>query len=99
APRDGRPYAKTIRRPQFSILGGYRHELGSLPYAERDARVQALPPDLRRLCLHLIVAHHGYARPVIQIEGGTEPPSRLRKRAQSIALEFCALEKQWGPWG
>lgn len=99
APSSGGPYAKTVGRPRFSILNGYRHELGSLPYAERDARVLALSPDLRRLCLRLIVAHHGYARPVIRIEGGVEPPTRLRKRAQAVALEFSALEKQWGPWG
>lgn len=99
APPDGRPYAKTNGRPRLSILGHYRHELGSLPYAEQDPRVQALPRELRRLCLHLIVAHHGYARPLIRIESGTEPPTRLKARARAILLDFCALEKQWGPWG
>jgi CRISPR-associated endonuclease/helicase Cas3 len=100
APNGGSPpYAKTKGRPRFSILGRYRHELGSLPYAEAHARVQALAPELRELCLRMIVAHHGYARPLIRIEGAAEPPSRLKKRAQEIALGFSALEKRWGPWG
>lgn len=100
APNGGNPpYAKTNGHPRFSILGKYRHELGSLPYAEAHGRVQALAPKLRNLCLRLIVAHHGYARPLIQIDGATEPPSRMKKRAQEIALGFSALEKQWGPWG
>jgi CRISPR-associated endonuclease/helicase Cas3 len=93
------PYAKTTGRPNFALLNGYRHELGSLPYAERDPRVLALEPGMRDLCLHLIAAHHGYARPLIRTDGGEEPPSRLERRAQEIALRFARLEKHWGPWG
>src|SRR5690606_33853008 len=100
APGGGNPpYAKTTGRPRLSILGKYRHELGSLPYAEAHPRVEALAPDLRRLCLRMIIAHHGFARPLIRIDGATEPPTRLKKRAQEIALEFIALGKRWGPWG
>lgn len=100
APNGGNPpYAKTKGRPRFSILGNYRHELGSLPYAETHERALALAPDLRELCLRLIIAHHGYARPLIRIDNATEPPSRLKKRAQEIALGFSALERRWGPWG
>jgi len=92
-------YAKTRRRPSIALLGGYRHELGSLPRAERDARVQALDDDLRDLCLHLIAAHHGHARPVLRTDGAEEPPSSLEVRAQDIALRYARLERRWGAWG
>jgi CRISPR-associated endonuclease/helicase Cas3 len=98
APHDA-VYAKTTARPNLDVLGGYRHELGSIPYAERDARLRALEPDLRELCLHLIAAHHGQARPLIRIDGAEEPPTRLAGRAREIALRFASLERRWGPWG
>jgi len=93
------PYAKTVGRPDLAVLDGYRHEFGSLPYAEAHPRLQALAPDLRALCLHLIAAHHGAARPVIRTQGSDEPPSRAVQRARDIALRFSALSKTWGPWG
>ena len=92
-------YGKTTNRPRPALLRGYRHELGSLPRAEADARLSSLPPDLRDLCLHLIAAHHGNARPILTTENAEEPPSRLKKRAQEIALRFTNLEQRWGPWG
>jgi CRISPR-associated endonuclease/helicase Cas3 len=98
APRDG-VYAKTTSRPNLQRLEHYRHELGSLPYAEQHPRVQALEAPLRELCLHLIAAHHGNARPVIRTDGAEEPPSRLQERAQEVALRFAKLELRWGPWG
>lgn len=99
APTNGGPYAKTRHRPSQAVLGGYRHELGSLPIAERDPRVADLPDDLRDLCLHLIASHHGNARPLIGIRGATEPPSLLAQRAQDIAHRFARVERAWGPWG
>jgi CRISPR-associated endonuclease/helicase Cas3 len=98
APADG-VYGKTRSRPDQHVLGGYRHELGSLPRAECDARVQRLDDEMRDLCLHLIAAHHGNARPTIRLDGAEEPPSKLQQRARDIALRFARLEKQWGPWG
>jgi CRISPR-associated endonuclease/helicase Cas3 len=100
APKDKRPLGKTTSRPIQSILAGYRHELGSLPFAERDARVAALSPEDRDLVLHLIAAHHGFARPILRTDGYDDaPPSALVERARAIALRFSRLEKRWGPWG
>jgi CRISPR-associated endonuclease/helicase Cas3 len=99
APEEKRPLGKTTSRPIQSILAGYRHELGSLPYAERDPRVAALSPEDRDLVLHLIASHHGFARPIVRTGGCDEPPSALVERAQTIALRFARLEKRWGPWG
>ncbi|MDT7838348.1 type I-G CRISPR-associated helicase/endonuclease Cas3g [Aquabacterium sp. OR-4] len=100
APAGGRPpYAKTVGRPDVALLDGYRHEFGSLPFAEAHPRVQALPVDLRELCLHLVAAHHGGARPLIRTDGAAEPPSRAVARAREVALRYAALSERWGPWG
>lgn len=100
APDGGRPpYAKTVGRPDVALLDGYRHEFGSLPFAEAHPRVQALPADLRELCLHLVASHHGGARPLIRIDGAAEPPSRAVARAREVALRYAALSERWGPWG
>jgi len=99
APRDG-IYAKTRGPINQALLDGYRHEFGSLPLAEGDRAFQDLPKDLRDLVLHLIAAHHGFARPVIATRGCEDaPPSRLEERARDVALRFAQLQKRWGPWG
>ena len=59
----------------------------------------ALPPDLQKLALHLVAAHHGWARPVISTSGSDDPPSVLEERARDVTLRFARLQKQWGPWG
>jgi CRISPR-associated endonuclease/helicase Cas3 len=97
----GGTYAKTKGPINYDLLDGYRHELGSLLYAKRNDRLKSLPDnDLRELALHLIAAHHGFARPVIVTNGCEDaPPSMLELRAQNIALRFARLQKRWGPWG
>ncbi|PCC68195.1 CRISPR-associated helicase Cas3, subtype Dpsyc [Nannocystis exedens] len=98
--RAGEVWGKTASAPNFRLLDGYRHEFGSLPYAERDPRVAALDLPLRDLCLHLIAAHHGHARPLIPTAGCEDaPPSALTARAAEVALRFTRLQAQWGPWG
>ena len=99
APGDGRVYAKTKGPINFKRLDSYRHEFGSLPFAERDEGFRALRPDLRELALHLVVAHHGRARPVISTSGCDEPPAVLEERACNVALRFARMQKRWGPWG
>jgi CRISPR-associated endonuclease/helicase Cas3 len=99
APKDG-VYAKTEGPIYYRLLDGYRHELGSLLRVEKDERIQRLSEDHRDLVLHLIAAHHGFARPVIGT-GGCEdaPPSALEEKAAEIALRFARLQDRWGPWG
>jgi len=93
-------YAKTPGPLRVALLDGYRHELGSIPFAERDPEVAAMPAAQRDLVLHLIAAHHGHARPTIDVRGCDDaPPSLLAKRAREIALRFARMEKIWGPWG
>jgi len=99
AKRDG-VYAKTLGPINYALLDGYRHEFGSLPFAKKDRRLRELPEDLQDLALHLIAAHHGFARPVIRVDACEDsPPSILEERAQEVALRFARLQKRWGPWG
>jgi CRISPR-associated endonuclease/helicase Cas3 len=100
APREGGPYAKTRGPINQQLLDGYRHELGSLFFAEQDAEFQSLAAEDQDLVLHLIAAHHGNARPLIETRGcDLAPPSRLEARQREIARRFAALQRRWGPWG
>jgi CRISPR-associated endonuclease/helicase Cas3 len=99
APKDG-VYAKTEGPPNYRLLDGYRHELGSLLRVEKDDRIRKLSEEHRDLALHLIAAHHGFARPVIGTRGCEDsPPSVLEEKAAEIALRFARLQERWGPWG
>jgi CRISPR-associated endonuclease/helicase Cas3 len=100
APIEGRPYAKTRGPIDFDILDGYRHELGSLPYVEARPEIKKLSADDQELVLHLIAAHHGFARPVIGTSGCDDaPPCIVDERARAVALRFARLSRRWGPWG
>lgn len=100
APAGEAAWAKTAGPISYALLDGYRHEFGSLISVERHERMQRLPPELRDLALHLIAAHHGFGRPVIETRGcDTAPPSLLEKHAKSVALRFAELQHRWGPWG
>lgn len=92
--------AKTRGPINQAVLGGYRHEFGSLPYTKDDADFEKLSKELQDLALHLIAAHHGYARPLIATAGCEDaPPSTLEERAREVALRFARLQKRWGAWG
>lgn len=100
APIDGRPYAKTKGPIDFDLLDGYRHELGSLPYVEAHNDFKALGTEDQDFVLHLIAAHHGFARPLIGTSGCDDaPPSIVEERARAVALRFARLSRRWGPWG
>lgn len=98
--REGkRILAKSTRAPRRSVLGKYRHELGSLRRMEDHPRFVALDPLAQDLALHLVAAHHGRARPVLPIDDAEEPPSKLVERARQVALRFDRLTQHFGPWG
>jgi len=104
APGDGGVYAKTEGPINYQLLDGYRHELGSLLRIGNNEQIQKLFQKLseedRDLVLHLITAHHGFARPVIGTRGCEDaPPSALEEKAAEIALRFARLQARWGPWG
>ena len=83
-------------RPEW--LGGYRHEFGSLVDAERilDADVAH-----RDLALHLVAAHHGWARPGFAERRQLDPDNTSRANeacARRAARRFARLQARYGPW-
>jgi CRISPR-associated endonuclease/helicase Cas3 len=97
---DGNLYAKTPGPINFALLDGYRHEFQSIEVAARDAALLKLPKELQELAIHMIAAHHGFARPIISVSGCDDaPPSKLEQRARDVSLRFARLQQRWGPWG
>ena len=95
------PRGKTAGPLNRHILNGFRHELKSALDAE-DAGLGGIARSDPRfdLALHLIAAHHGNARPAIDVDGYDDlPPSAAESRALEIAARFARLQRQWGPWG
>lgn len=100
------PIAKSDRYGHWKMLGGYRHEFGSLLDAAADARVAALDEHSRDLVLHLIASHHGWARPHFEpshFDRGdlTNPRSTVEcERAAAAAMQrFARLQQRFGRWG
>jgi CRISPR-associated endonuclease/helicase Cas3 len=80
-------------------LGGYRHELGSL--LDADAKVPTeFTEDERDLALHLIAAHHGFARPHFP-KYAYDPSAVNRSAVAAIecARRFSRLQHLHGAWG
>jgi CRISPR-associated endonuclease/helicase Cas3 len=96
---DAQPLAKSDE-PAFDhdLNGGYRHEFGSFLDAMDDPALAKHPR--RDLILHLIAAHHGWARPTF------EPSAYDRSRAtpvcERVAREatarFARLQREQGWW-
>jgi CRISPR-associated endonuclease/helicase Cas3 len=100
APQSGRPFAKTPGPINQALLDSYRHEFSSLAVLATDPEFVKLPEALQELGLHIVAAHHGFARPLISIQGCADaPPSLHEARAREIALRFVRLQNNWGPWG
>ena len=91
--------AKSDRsRFDHKINRGYRHELGSVVDLADDK--VTLPPTVdRELCLHLMAAHHGHARPGFRVEalGPIVTDEAKRVLAQTPA-RFAKLQAKVGWW-
>jgi CRISPR-associated endonuclease/helicase Cas3 len=94
------PVAKPIAVMNGRALGGFRHELASLRYAEKELDKQAVSPEFRDLVLHLIAAHHGYARPYFEKEAYDRNclADSARINLESVQ-RFARLQRQYGAWG
>jgi len=82
------------------LLGGYRHEFGSLLEAAADSQVCShLEADL---ILHLIAAHHGRARPHFESAAwDTERHTTVQnaQAAHEVMRRFGRLQQRFGRWG
>ena len=87
-------------------LGHYRHELGSLIDATKDAtndpEFAALSQNAKDLTLHLIAAHHGRGRPHFpqkEVSDPDNPLPKAEKIADEVPLRFERLQRRYGRWG
>lgn len=87
------PLAKSAR-PWFDARrsAGYRHELGSVAAAPAEWRTAS---D-RALWRHLVVAHHGWARPAFSAAARVHPG--CADAARQAAEDFGRLHDTLGPW-
>ena len=96
----GGPALAKSRRGRFRSgwLGGYRHEFGSVADAERSFSEDTPHRDL---ILHLIAAHHGWARPGFPRPEQWDPdasPGANRALAERIADRYARLSAEHGAW-
>ncbi|MCC6877540.1 MAG: type I-U CRISPR-associated helicase/endonuclease Cas3 [Sandaracinaceae bacterium] len=95
------PVAKSGQsRFDHKINRGYRHELGSVADLEGTAALGALDTSLAELCLHLVAAHHGHARPGFRVEAIGPLRTDAMKRAFAAAPgRFARMQAAHGWWG
>ena len=94
--------AKSSARMRPIDITPYRHELGSIVDLIDDYEYEKLSDEMRTLVLHLIAAHHGYARPHFPEEYAFDPVPRgkdPRKIAFDSPHRFADLQKKYGRWG
>ena len=100
APKPGEFLAKAERYEHWRMLGGYRHEWGSVRTAEQT-KVVAEHAE-RDLILHLIGAHHGRCRPDFPVDGHDKAQMTTADANRSnadAARRFDALQRRFGRWG
>lgn len=79
-------------------LKGYRHETDVLHSANKYADFAELAePDL---AIHLICAHHGWARPHIKAEGFPQivPPEKRERLIVDMMTRYERLQSRFGWW-
>ncbi len=103
--KPGKPENGPRWRPRH--ISPYRHEFGSLldVLDEKQAhrqRLDTMSGPMRDVVLHLIAAHHGYARPHFPQERVLDP-NYPQASADETSLEsmrrFARLQRRYGRWG
>lgn len=98
---DPTPLAKTGHRYFNNAINQYyRHEFGSLVDSLNDEDLSTLSAQRKDLVLHLIAAHHGYARPHFPTRAfDRDQPHALNiELAKGVMLRFERLQQHFGWW-
>jgi hypothetical protein len=105
------PLGKAAEWRDPGLLAGYRHEFGSLlRIPDEEARRYFAGAELglsseqrreaRDLALHMIAAHHAYARPHFAHPLDNEFTAAVCERTHSEAIRrFGRLQRRYGRWG
>jgi len=108
---EGEPLGKSADWRNPKLLAGYRHEFGSLLRISVDVAhgffadaPGTLNPqqqsDALDLALHLIAAHHGYARPHFITAWDEDFPSAECETAHVECIRrYARLQRKYGRWG
>ncbi|GIW93960.1 MAG: type I-U CRISPR-associated helicase/endonuclease Cas3 [Pirellulaceae bacterium] len=93
------PLAKSPRYLHPRWLGGYRHEFGSLLDAMNDEDLMKMAD--RDLILHLIAAHHGWARPHFEASAfdSSRRTAENERAFAEVVRRFGQLQQKYGRWG
>jgi CRISPR-associated endonuclease/helicase Cas3 len=98
-------YAKSGKNWQPRDFTSYRHEFGSLldMPAHEEFKALANQPQMQDLILHLVAAHHGFARPHFPPECAVDSPDHstvvCEKMAREVLQRFARLQRRYGRWG
>jgi CRISPR-associated endonuclease/helicase Cas3 len=96
------PLAKSTRYLHGRALGGYRHEFGSVLDAAADAAFDKLNDGAKDLVVHLVAAHHGWARPHFEARAyDNEEFTTAQNEAAVVEVmrRFGRLQQRFGRWG
>lgn len=93
------PLAKSKKYRDRRLLGGYRHEFGSMLEAAAEEKIQKHAEV--DLILHLIAAHHGWARPHFERNAldNTRTSSDNEEAVAEAMRRFGRLQQRFGRWG
>jgi CRISPR-associated endonuclease/helicase Cas3 len=95
------PIAKSGQaRFDYRINRGYRHELGSVADLQGADSLGSLERRVAELCLHLVAAHHGHARPGFRAEAaGPLSTDAVQKAIAATPTRFARMQATYGWWG
>lgn len=94
------PLAKSTKYLHGRVLGGFRHEFGSLLESAADQGMSNHPE--RDLVLHLIASHHDWARPHFEprsFDNEKFTTAENETEALEVMRRFGRLQQRFGRWG